>query len=108
MPELPKLSQVVKSFTAFEDQVEQTLSQTGFTPPPGPMKTLASFMEQFEAAAPQLPEQLPQFPTLPIPEMSFPFGTEGGGESLGEGTKVKVGKETPRIPRKTGVNVKVA
>ena len=69
MPELPKLSQVVKSFTAFEDQVEQTLSQTGFTPPPGPMKTLASFMEQFEAAAPQLPEQFPQLPEFTPPQL---------------------------------------
>jgi len=48
---------------------------------------------------------------IPTPEMLFPFGTETeggkeGGQSLGEGEKVKVEKETPRKTRE--INVKVA
>jgi len=87
MPEVPKLSQIARSFAVVEDSFESMATQMGIPVPQGPMKTAVALMEQFEETVPA-PEAFPALPELPmLPEFTLPFqgfpmtaGTIGTGE----------------------------
>lgn len=106
MPELPKLSQVVKGLARAEDTFESTVSQaTGMTPPQGPMKTLASIMEQVEATAPtefplRLPEKVefPELPQLQLPQIGT-IASERGVEEI-EAKVNQIGREVESLTSK--------
>ena len=73
MPEIPKISQVLKAFREPESQFENTVATaTGISPPPGPAGVLATLAESIEGSAPSFPEALPALPTLPaLPAPEF-------------------------------------
>jgi len=88
MPEIPKLSQVARSFAVVEDSFESMAAQMGIPVPQGPMKTAAALMEQFEETVPA-PEAFPAFPELPmLPEFTLPFQ----GFSTSTGSSETAGK----------------
>jgi len=89
MPEIPKISYVLKAFREPEKQFENAVSTaTGFSLPPGPAGVLTTLAESIESSAPSLPEALPAFPTLPaLPTPEF------------VGTQVKEEVWTPRSVR---------
>jgi len=106
MPALPKLSGGVKALASPEEQFSSMVENvTGFTPPPGPMSTLAAVMENVEEVAPELPFPLPELPELKFPGLpelpepaSSPTETETEKPTLGG----KTAEELKLIKKKKG------
>lgn len=70
---IPKLSDVIRGLSIPETTFEQMASQAGIPVPPGPMKTLANIMSQFENTVSR--GELPSLPSSELPALpTFNFG----------------------------------
>jgi len=79
MPELPKLSVLVKNLTVPEKEFEKFVKGMGVELPRGPLTTVSTFLESFEKEGAVKPPKLPSLPTLtsslPEEEEMHPTGT---------------------------------
>ena len=67
MPELPKVSQLLRPLVDLETTAKgQIESTTGLTMPPGVLETTSSLLETVETSlpSPELPAGLPELPSL--------------------------------------------
>ena len=112
--EIPKLSDILSSFTTIEDNVESMISEAGLPAIPGPVKTVKQVMSQFESAISSEsglglpgfpPSGLPQLPGFPgFPGLPGHPGNPPGGEpnpphsesSLGETESVNLPTTTTK------------
>lgn len=90
MPELPKLSAIVKNLTIPEREFENMAKGMGIELPRGPLTTLTTVLESFEKEGAVKPPKLPSLPTLTSPLLEEeekeirPMGTKEEKEILSE------------------------